>query len=95
MIGFKLVVFGNDQCELFDLVNDPAEAVNLFDNPAYAEVQSELMLKMMRRQQCQGQDPEDLPVLPRGVHQRNPKSFGPFEMDERLPRIEALLSGTN
>ena len=35
--GWKLALCATDQCELFDLNNDPYEEVNLFDDPAQRE----------------------------------------------------------
>ena len=34
---WKLNLSPGDQCELFDLTNDPWEQVNLFDDPAYRD----------------------------------------------------------
>ncbi|MCI0791604.1 MAG: hypothetical protein J4O02_07530, partial [Chloroflexi bacterium] len=35
--GWKLALCATDQCELFDLGNDPYEQTNLFDSPAQRE----------------------------------------------------------
>ena len=38
----KLVHRIKDKCELYDLTNDPMEMKNLYDDPDYAKVRTEL-----------------------------------------------------
>lgn len=42
----KLIHRNKDICELYDLKNDPTESVNLIDDPAYANVQSQLTKRL-------------------------------------------------
>ncbi len=58
----KLIHFYNDidQWEMYDMVNDPNELTNLYDNPAYKEVQAELHQVMTRAQELyQDTDPQE------------------------------------
>ncbi|WP_395095303.1 sulfatase/phosphatase domain-containing protein, partial [Armatimonas sp.] len=43
--------------ELFDLVEDPNELRNAYDNPAYARVQAQLHEELDRLQQRYGDEP--------------------------------------
>ena len=43
-------VYGDDNCELFDLEKDPFECHNVWDDPAYSAVRSELTEKLRGRQ---------------------------------------------
>jgi uncharacterized sulfatase len=45
---FKITVYYNrDYGELFDLQTDPDEINNLWDDPAYANLRAELLLKLL------------------------------------------------
>ncbi len=49
---------GESWDELYDLSKDPLELVNVFDNPAYAEIKNELTDRMLRRViECQDRSP--------------------------------------
>jgi hypothetical protein len=46
---YKLIHYYKlDQWELFDLVTDPHELTSVYDQPAYAEVQSRMMAELER-----------------------------------------------
>jgi uncharacterized sulfatase len=46
---YKITVYMNHEYgELFDLKNDPDELVNLWDNPAYSELKTKLLLELMQ-----------------------------------------------
>lgn len=45
---YKITVYYNQTYgEIFDLKNDPAELNNLWDNPAYAQLKSDLLMRMV------------------------------------------------
>ena len=89
----KLVVYSNDQCELFDLVNDPYETQNYFDNPDYQQVKGQMLLKLGQRQLAQGQDPRLLPTQPYDVYKRNPHSYpGEYDNKETLLQVEQVIN---
>ena len=46
---FMISVYGDDNCELFDLEKDPLECHNVWDDPAYSAVRSELTEKLFKR----------------------------------------------
>jgi arylsulfatase A-like enzyme len=47
---WKLTVYaGQPYGELYDLVNDPGEVVNLWDDPNHAPVRQEMTLKLLSR----------------------------------------------
>lgn len=46
---YKLSLYADDHCELFDLQTDPLETVNVFEDPAYAAVRQELTLRLTKR----------------------------------------------
>ncbi len=48
--GWKLNLAVGDQCELYDLNNDPYEQVNLFDDAAYSDRVVEMAWKIRRWQ---------------------------------------------
>lgn len=84
----KVVIYASDVGELYDLVSDPFETTNLFDDVRYKNIRDELILTLLKRQQCQGQSPEFLPNTPREVFDRNPKSYlGDFEQHNNLIRL--------
>lgn len=90
---YKIVIYATDTGELYDLVSDPHETTNLFESPTHKSVRDELILLLLKRQQCQGQPPEFLPKTPKGVFERNPKSYlGDFEAHENLSRIDKLYT---
>lgn len=85
----KLVIYSDDICELFDLLKDPLETTNLFDSPAHQQLKQELLLRLMTRQQAQGQAPEHLPDTAESVFLRNPKSYhGDFTEHKNLIRLQ-------
>ncbi|MFC1235123.1 sulfatase [Vibrio sp. F74] len=87
----KLVIYADDNGELYDLTADPEEISNLFDDERYKEVRHKLTLTLLKRQQCQGQPPEFLPKTVQKVFERNPKSYlGDFEQHENLLRIKKM-----
>lgn len=47
--NLKLTIYYDDQCELYDLSSDPKELNNLYGNAAYAAVQQEMTLKLLKR----------------------------------------------
>lgn len=47
--NFKLSVYYDDRCELYDLDSDPYELDNLFDCPQYAAIQNCLTLELAKR----------------------------------------------
>lgn len=47
--NYKLSVYGDDVCELYNLENDADELVNLYDDPGYREIQTSLTLKLLKR----------------------------------------------
>lgn len=48
---WKLVIShsGNGEGELYDLINDPTESVNLFNNPQYQNEQTDLVYRLLKR----------------------------------------------
>ena len=46
---YMISVYGDDNCELFDLEKDPLECRNVWDDPAYSAVRSELTEKLFKR----------------------------------------------
>lgn len=46
---FKLCLYADDTCELFDLENDALELKNLYGTPEYAKVQTDLTLALAKR----------------------------------------------
>lgn len=58
---WKLCLYADDQGEMYDLLNDPHEAQNLYDDPASANVKTRLLTRLTRRLMGKGQAPEDLP----------------------------------
>ena len=46
--NFKLVVYNRDYGELYDMLSDPGQYVNLWDNEAYEEKKNELLLKFIK-----------------------------------------------
>jgi arylsulfatase A-like enzyme len=45
---YKLSMYADDRCELYDLADDPWEVKNLFYNPAYAGIKAELLEEFSR-----------------------------------------------
>jgi arylsulfatase A-like enzyme len=52
--------------ELYDLVADPAELVNVYDDPAYSEIREELKAAMWREQSRLGDAPHRSQPVPEG-----------------------------
>jgi len=46
---WKLSIYQDDRCELFNIIDDPGEATNLYGINEYAAIQSELTLELMKR----------------------------------------------
>ncbi len=46
---WKLSIYADDRCQLFDLESDPLEINNLYGNGEYAKIQSELTLVLLKR----------------------------------------------
>jgi arylsulfatase A-like enzyme len=64
--GWKLNLAVGDQCELYDLNNDPYEQVNLYDDPAYVDLVVE-MAKKIRNWQISTGDTALIPDVYPGV----------------------------
>lgn len=47
--SYKLSIYGDDYCELYDLSTDPYEIHNRYDEPKYAALQNELTLLLLKR----------------------------------------------
>ena len=43
----KLVYYPNDTCELYDLVNDPGEKINQWENPIFREYRNSLQIMLL------------------------------------------------
>ncbi len=48
--AYKLSIYGDDVCDLYNLEEDMDELINLYDNPDYREIQTDLTLKLLKRQ---------------------------------------------
>jgi arylsulfatase A-like enzyme len=73
----KLIYFNRiDQWEMYDLVNDPAEMNNVYNDPEYQQVVSDLKDELNRLQVELGDDPDDI-----GDHP-NIGDLEPLEDDE-------------
>ena len=59
---WKLNLSPGDQCELFDLTNDPWEQTNLFDDPAYRD-RVRLLAARIRDWQFRTNDTLPLPAV--------------------------------
>lgn len=46
---YKLSIYGDDRCELYDLEKDPLELENLYEEPAFYKVREELTLLLLKR----------------------------------------------
>ena len=55
---WKLCQYSHDQGELYDLRSDPYEMNNLYGDPDFADIQSDLQERLNRRQLMLGQAPE-------------------------------------
>jgi arylsulfatase A-like enzyme len=63
---YKLIYFNRiDQWELFDLANDPQEMNNVYSDPEYADIVSELKQELQRLQTYYKDDPSDIGDNPR------------------------------
>ena len=60
--GWKLNLCAGDQCELFDLKNDPYEMRNLFDDPAQRDRVRDLAARI-RAWQVETDDDAPLPAV--------------------------------
>lgn len=47
--SYKLSIYGDDICELYDLQTDPDELCNLYDRPGYETVQANMTLALLKR----------------------------------------------
>ncbi len=47
--SYKLSIYGDDKCELYDLETDPYELDNLYGRKEYEAVQNDLTLKLLKR----------------------------------------------
>jgi len=62
----KLIYFNRiNQWELYDLVKDPHEMNNVYDDPAYKDVRKKLKKELKRLQKELGDDPNDIGDNPR------------------------------
>ena len=64
--GWKLNLAVGDQCELYDLNNDPHEQVNLYDDPAYSD-RVLTLAKKIRQWQIETDDSAPIPDVYPGV----------------------------
>lgn len=46
---YKLSIYGDDTCELYNLKNDPHELNNLYMDPTYEGIKNEMTLKLLKR----------------------------------------------
>lgn len=46
---FKLSIYADDRCELYNLQNDPGEIHNLYGNQEYFKIQTEMTLTLLKR----------------------------------------------
>lgn len=47
--SYKLSIYGDDRCELYDLASDPHELHNLYQAKDFADVRNELTLLLLKR----------------------------------------------
>lgn len=47
--SYKLSIYGDDNCELYNLSTDPYELDNLYGKPAFSSVQNDLTLLLLKR----------------------------------------------
>ena len=47
--SYKLSIYGDDNCELYNLSADPYELDNLYGKPAFSSVQNDLTLLLLKR----------------------------------------------
>jgi arylsulfatase A-like enzyme len=48
--NYKLSIYADDRCELYDIKRDPFELDNLYDMPQYEQTQQDLTLTLLKRQ---------------------------------------------
>jgi len=98
---YKLIYYYNDgfglpftgfwvyppEWELYDLDSDPSELVNVYDDPAYAQIRDELTVAMWREQSRLGDAPHPSQPVPEGCEE-----VPVAEMPE-LPRYRWLDPG--
>jgi arylsulfatase A-like enzyme len=85
----KLIHFDRiDQWELYDLVKDPQEMNNVYNDPAYQNVVKELKRELKRLQAELGDDPQDT-----GENPRLKQYFQTLNKEELKVMVAALLRG--
>lgn len=47
--AFKLSIYADDKCELYNLDDDPHELNNLYNNESYLKIQTDMTLKLLKR----------------------------------------------
>ena len=74
---WKLSIYEDDLCELYNLKDDPEELVNLYESKPHAEVRNELTLLLLKRTM--------------GVKKRDVGMVWPFDEYPIDVRFESLL----
>ena len=58
---WKICMYADDCGELYNILHDPMETKNLFDEPQYNEIKNTMISRLTQRMMCFGQMPERLP----------------------------------
>ena len=98
--NMKLSIYADDRCELYDLSTDPKELKNLYDDPAYKDIKTELTLDLLKR--VMSVKTRDVGLnwnyekYPHDVRYEPLENVGPALIDVRFnPYSKEAMSGVN
>lgn len=75
---YKLSIYADDRCELYDLASDPYELLNMYDIEEYKKIQTDLTLRLLKR---------IMSVKVRDIDQMN-WEYAPYPYDVRFEPLE-------